>query len=288
MIGLDARLATSFTTGLVAAINPCGFVLLPAYLMYFLGMEQGVQRSERASVRRALLVSVAVSTGFLAVFLLIGLIAKYSTSWFVDRASWVALAIGVSLVVLGLAMIFGYRLPLTAPKLDVGQRDRTVRSMFVYGCAYAVASVGCSIPLFLSTVLGGISADGVAVGIGAIAMYGLGMALMVTGLTVALALANSGLLRVLRHGMRWVEPASGVIVLLTGAYLSWYWYHGLRDRLGDDRVIDRALGWQERLSAWVQTHQRAVVTASVVVIVLAIGVAVVRRDGTDREQRASR
>ena len=39
MIALDARLATSFTAGLVAAVNPCGFAMLPAYLSFFLGQE---------------------------------------------------------------------------------------------------------------------------------------------------------------------------------------------------------------------------------------------------------
>lgn len=264
---------------MLAAINPCGFVLLPAYLVYFLGMEQGPRTSERAGVRRALLVSLAVSGGFLAVFLVVGLIAKYSTTWFVDRAPWVALFIGAGLVVLGVAMVFGYRLPFTTPKLDVGRRDRTVRSMFVYGCAYAIASIGCSMPLFSATVLGGISTDGIATGVAAIAMYGLGMALVVTGLTVALAFANSGLLRVLRRGMHWVEQVTGVVLLLTGIYLMWYWYHGIRNQ-DYGGAVNRAIGWQERLSQWVQEHQSAVVATSVAVIVLAIGVAVVRRDPT--------
>ncbi len=35
MIAFDPRLATSFTAGLLASINPCGFVLLPTYLLYF-------------------------------------------------------------------------------------------------------------------------------------------------------------------------------------------------------------------------------------------------------------
>ena len=39
MIALDGRIPLSFTYGLLAAVNPCGFVLLPTYLLYFLGME---------------------------------------------------------------------------------------------------------------------------------------------------------------------------------------------------------------------------------------------------------
>ena len=34
-----ATLAYPFSLGLVAAFNPCGFALLPAYLGYFIGVE---------------------------------------------------------------------------------------------------------------------------------------------------------------------------------------------------------------------------------------------------------
>ena len=31
-------MSLSFIRGLVAAVNPCGFILLPTYLMFFLGL----------------------------------------------------------------------------------------------------------------------------------------------------------------------------------------------------------------------------------------------------------
>jgi threonine/homoserine/homoserine lactone efflux protein len=136
-------------------------------------------------------------------------------------------------------------------------------------------------PLFSSTVLGGIS-EGVATGVFAIVMYGLGMALIVTSLTVTLAFANRGLLRVLRRGMQWVEQVTGVVVLLTGVYLMWYWYHGIRKE-DYGPAVGRAIGWQERLSEWVQRNQSVVVTASVVVIAAAVAVAALRRESPPGE-----
>ena len=159
MIAIDGRLPLSFTSGLLAAINPCGFVMLPTYLMYFLGMENLRPGAERASVPRALKVSAAVSAGFMSVFVVIGAITKLSTNWLVEKAQWPALVIGVCLVVLGVAMLFGYRLPYTTPKLDIGERDRSVRSMYVFGLAYAVASIGCTIAPFTGVVLGSFSAS---------------------------------------------------------------------------------------------------------------------------------
>ena len=269
MIALDARLALSFTAGLVAAINPCGFVLLPTYLVYFLGMENLRPGVERASMLRAMKVGLAVSAGFMSIFVVIGAVTKLSTGWFVQNAQWVALLIGICLVALGIAVLFGYRLPFTTPKFDVGQRDLSVRSMYVFGLAYAVASIGCAIGPFTTVVLGSFSTKGLRTGITAIAFYGIGMALVVTALTVTLAFANTALLRVLRRGMAWVEQAAGVLLILTGMYLCWYWYSYITDGTGGS-VVAKAGGWQSTLANFVQDHQSLIVVMGVVVIVAAV------------------
>ena len=36
---IDVDLAFPLAAGLIAAFNPCGFAMLPAYLAYFLGHE---------------------------------------------------------------------------------------------------------------------------------------------------------------------------------------------------------------------------------------------------------
>ena len=275
MLALDARFATSFTAGLLAAVNPCGFVLLPTYLLYFLGMENLRPGAERTSVARALKVSLSVSAGFMSVFVVIGTISKWATKWFMQKAPYVSLVIGVLLIVLGVAMLFGYRLPFTTPKLDISQRDRSVRSMFVFGIAYAIASIGCTIGPFIGVVLGGITTSGVATGVAAIGLYGLGMALLVSGLTVTLALANTAVLRVLRKGMQWFEYVAGVFVLLTGLYLTWYWYTDLRDT--SSGVVNGAVSWQERVSNLIQRNQSLVVTIAVVAVVTAVGWSVALR-----------
>jgi cytochrome c biogenesis protein CcdA len=178
----------SFLRGLAAAVNPCAFVLLPTYLMYFLGMEAGAGGTQRSSVRRALLVSAAVSAGFVVVFVVAGVITNSFTSWLAANAKYVTVVIGVTLVVLGAAMLFGYRLPLTAPAVGGGD-SRTVRSMFVYGVGYALASLGCTIALFMSTAFA--SPDSFTDGMVNVAAFAAGMALIVTALTVSLAVASS-------------------------------------------------------------------------------------------------
>lgn len=273
MIALDGRLANAFTQGLIAAVNPCGFILLPTYLMYFLGMENLRPGAERTSISRALAVSLSVSAGFMSIFVVIGALTKWSTNWYLDKAPYLSLVMGALLIVLGIAMLFGYRLPFTTPKLDIGKRDRSVRSMFVFGLAYAIASLGCTLPGFISVVLGGVTTDGVLTGAAGIALYGVGMALIVTGLTVTLAMANTAMLRVLRSGMAWFEYVAGVFVLLTGVYLTYYWYTDITEQYDSD-VLSKASSWQEELRGFIQRNQTAVVVLACIVIAAAVSFSV--------------
>ncbi len=103
---------------MIAAVNPCGFVLLPTYLVYFLGLEAGRHDSQRASVRRALLVSASLTAGFVAVFVVVGGISTWFTSWIVEHAKYVTGVVGVALIVLGIAMLFGYELPFATPRIS--------------------------------------------------------------------------------------------------------------------------------------------------------------------------
>ena len=79
-------------------------------------------------------------------------------------------------------MLFGYQVRFAAPKLDAGGRDRTVSSMFVYGVAYALASLGCALPLFLGTLFGSVRRAGYLAGVANVIAYGAGMSLLVVAL----------------------------------------------------------------------------------------------------------
>jgi cytochrome c-type biogenesis protein len=264
-------MSLSFIRGMVAAVNPCGFILLPTYLMYFLGLQGSVPGTQRATLRRALLVSAAVSTGFLSVFLVAGIISYNFTNWINENAKYATGVIGLALLVLGVAMLFGYKLPFMTPRLDTGggAPQQTIRAMFVYGIAYAVASIGCTIGLFIATVFSTTARDGVVAGVGNVLAYGAGMALLVSALTVALAFANTGLLKFLRGGLQYVDRIAAGFVVLSGLYLLWYFYWV--DILEEgDPVTDWALQRQAQATAFLNDHWQVVG----IVMALTVGAAI--------------
>ena len=256
---IDGQFALAFTAGMVATVNPCGFAMLPAYLSYFLGIEASADdgRSSMARVNRALIVSLSVSFGFLLVFTVIGVIVRAGATSLVDYAKYLSIVIGLGFIVLGVSMLFGYRLPFTTPKLDKGGRERTVASMTLFGVSYAIASIGCTLPSFAAVVLGSFSRNSVAAGTIAVLLYGLGMALVLTALTVTLALARGGLLRVLRTAMTYVDRFAAVFLILAGSYLVYYWVYNLSTNSGVDSqtgggLANRVEGWSQDMAQWIQ------------------------------------
>ena len=71
---IEAPIALAFAAGMVATVNPCGFAMLPAYLSYFMGLDNDAPRSRAAAVASAFHVGSIVSLGFLLVFGVAGLL----------------------------------------------------------------------------------------------------------------------------------------------------------------------------------------------------------------------
>ena len=251
MIALEGNFAYSFILGVMAAVNPCGFVLLPTYLVYYLGTELNREDENKTTIlRRGLSVGIAVSSGFVGLFLVVGIISRAFTTVISENAKYAALVIGIGLVAMGIAMLFGWKLPIAQPDVSM-QRKRTTWNMFLFGIVYAVASIGCTIGLLISVILGSINRHGFVSGVISIVLYGLGMGLLVTSLTVALAFARVGLVSTIKKSFKWFDKITAVFVVLTGLYLSWYWLGAITDR-GSDGVTSRVERWQTKVVQFLQ------------------------------------
>ncbi len=221
------QLTFAFTAGMVATINPCGFAMLPAYLSYFLGLDRrATETGARAGIWRALLTGATVSGGFLVVFGIVGLLVTAGLTAINSVVPWLTIGIGIALMAIGVAFLAGWRMTVFLPKFDHGGGGRDARSLFLFGISYAVASVSCGLPTFIVVV--STSVNDFGSGLVAFAVYAAGMSLVLTSLTISLALARRSLLTRLRSLMRYTDQLAGVLMVLAGAYLIFYW---LSDRL---------------------------------------------------------
>jgi len=254
---MNASLVYAFGVGMVATFNPCGFAMLPAYLSYFLGLEAEVEpdgRDVSAAVLRALTVGATMTAGFVAVFAVLGLALEPVLSTLQQRLPWVTIFLGVGLVVMGGLMLRGRTFTVNLPKLNKGTESRELTSVFLFGVSYAVVSLSCTISLFTAAVVTTIDTESFAVGIGAFLAYALGMGLVLTVLTLAIALARQSLVGRLRRVLPYVNRVSGGLLVLAGAYVAYYgWYElqvfgGNVDAGGPARWVFEVNG---RISNWI-------------------------------------
>ena len=247
---LNGPFALAITAGMVATVNPCGFALLPAYLSAFVGLQDRPGRL--GSVGRALAVSAVLTAGFVSVFGLLGMVFSGVLEEVQRYAPWFTIAFGLLVVAIGIYLLTGRELVVALPKLERGGADGTLPSMYLFGMSYAIASLSCAIAPFLVVTSTASNADNFASRVLTFVLYGLGMGLVITVLTVALALARSSVVARFRELLPVMNRVAGGLMVVTGAYVAYYGYYELRllnyggDE--DDGVIDAALRIQTRLA----------------------------------------
>lgn len=296
---MTGRLALAFSAGMVATVNPCGFALLPAYLSYFLGLDTagdpGDGTPRRDPILRALAVAAAVTAGFLVVFGVMGVAWSSLQGVIGRRLPYVTIVIGLGLVVLGVAMLRGFEPTIRVPRLQLSRSGRELGSMFLYGVTYAIASLSCTIGVFIAIVSTTLEGSNFASSVLTFVAYGLGMGLTLAILTIGVALARSGVLRAMRRLMPHVNRISGVLLILAGAFVSYYAWVEVQELNGGDS--SRVVGWsrdlQSALQNWVErVGAGRLALGGLIVVAAAVAIAfVARRPPDDRapsDQGASR
>jgi cytochrome c biogenesis protein CcdA len=219
----------AFGAGMIAAVNPCGFAMLPAYLSLYLGSEEEGfgKRSSLARALRALLVGATVSLGFILLFGAAGLVISFGGSALLAAMPILGILIGGALVLIGLWMLAGHTAytgvfeRLAGRIVDTGAVS--TRGFFLFGLAYGAASLSCTLPVFLAVIGSSLTAGSPLAGAGQFLSFGLGMAAVLMALTLALAFFKQGLVKWLRGAVRYVQLASAILLLLAGAYIIYYW-----------------------------------------------------------------
>lgn len=254
---MELALAFPYSLGLVAAFNPCGFALLPAYLSYFLGLEgDHHEANPLRNVLRGLAVGLTLTAGFIAVFGGFGLLFEtvVNRASVLDRIGWATMAIGAGMVALGIWMLLGRQLVLRMPKLNRGTAGRDLGSVFMFGVSYAVVSLSCTIGLFIAAVTSTFSDQGFIDGVVNFIAYGAGMGSVIIFLTLGLALARNNIARQMRRLLPYINRISGLVLVASGSYLINYGWWELR-LLDDPLARNAAVEWfteiQADVSNWI-------------------------------------
>jgi cytochrome c-type biogenesis protein len=222
-------LALSVFGGLVgtaALFSPCAFPLFPAYITWYLALDDRTGATGR--VWRPLRYGAVCGLGAVVFFLLIGVglsaLGGALSSYLIGAKPVVALI----LVVVGMVMLADRGLPvpawvsggtlLTAPAAE----RRPLYSLFLYGFGYGLASTGCTLPIYVGLVVLPLSSGAFTRAFTAFLSFALAMGGLMTLLTVLIAGSKQTLLRHLLASTLRIRRAGGVLLILIGLYLGYY------------------------------------------------------------------
>jgi cytochrome c-type biogenesis protein len=216
----------AYAAGMVAAVNPCGILLVPSLVAYYLGSEETPTMSWSERAVRALLLGGATTLGFVALFAVVGGVLGGGGMALGRYFPYVGLAIGIAFTLLGVWMI------VTNGSLGVAAASRAMgmakprgdaRSFVIFGVAYGIASLACTLPVFLVVVGTAFLAGGLLEAMTYFLSYALGMGTMLTAVIVGAAFFRSAVMRGLRGVVPHMHRISASMLLAAGLFIANYW-----------------------------------------------------------------
>jgi cytochrome c-type biogenesis protein len=250
-------------------VNPCGFPLLPAFLSFYLGADEARLPRARTRVLQGLTVGGLVASGFLALFAAVGLPVSLGVGAFARAIPWGGIVTGAVLVCAGLLVLSGRRLPLPVNVRVPVVRERRAGAMVLFGIGYGAASLGCTLPLFLTLV--GASLGGATVA--TFVAYGAGMTVVLMAISVLVALAREGAARAVRPLLPYLAQLSGVLLTAAGGYLVYYWVRlrfGDSATVADDPIVRFGVEFSGRVRTFADGRGSWLIAAAAAIVVLAL------------------
>lgn len=268
---MSPTLLLALTAGMVGAINPCGFSLLPAYIGSFVSGDDAGGPLERR-LMRALWSAFSVTVGFVLVFVLLGVVLSSVADRIRGQLPWVTMTIGAALMIAGVAVFLGRRLPMPTIAVRAAQGRGPV-AMVTYGAVYALASLSCTIGPFLAITTAALG-QSFAGGLLAYVAYGVGMGVIILAIAASAALARPRPVHRLRHLTRYASRAGGLLMVISGFYAVWYARWELlvyRGDLGTDVVIETGERWRLNVITFIESvgalRLGVIVLATVAVVI---------------------
>lgn len=261
-------LSLAFLAGVLAAFNPCGFVLLPAYLASIIVGENDHTQGWTTHIR-ALKFSAGMTSGFIFVFGGFALLLSSVSSSIGRYLPVVTLLVGFVLILVSVSLIFGRTLILRKLANPNIAPTRGWLSQIGYGLSFALASLSCTIGPFLAITVAAIAKGNIFNTFTLFAIYAIGMGSVVLVLALLVSTAQIGLISKLKRSQGAISKFSGYFLLLVGLYESWYGWYEIRILRGDnraDRIVSFAISIQSKITQTIANVGTGVLILSITLL----------------------
>lgn len=220
----------AFGAGMIAAVNPCGFVMLPSYVAVYLLSEKDSPSGMTIRLIRALKVTISMTLGFVIVFAVIGSLVSFGLRSVIGSLlPWFGMGIGIALIAISGLLLFGFNqfryssLPFRLSSMFTIFQTDTIRGYFFFGVSYALVSVGCALPIFMVVVTSTFAGQSIFGILMSYINYSLGMGTIIFVVTIITALLRKSLTFSGNLLGSFLNKATVVLLLVAGIYLVFYW-----------------------------------------------------------------
>jgi len=212
--------ALGFLAGIGGFFAPCAFALFPGYVSYYLSAS-----GDTGSVRRSLGLGLACAAGSALFFALVGIAITVVGGAISPYLIAAKPAIALAVVVLGVVQVLDVRMPSLALPLGVtaARGVPVALAVFLYGFGYALASTGCTLPLYVSITVLPLTSGFSGAALLTFLAFASAMAILMLVTTLLVGLAKQQLVARFQRWTGWVKRASGIVLILAGFYLGYYY-----------------------------------------------------------------
>jgi cytochrome c biogenesis protein CcdA len=220
----------AFSAGMATTVSPCGIAMLPAYVSLYLGVKEGnpLTGSSFRRVTRALIMSGTVTLSFIVFFGVVGAMLSAGGQFLLAFIPWITVFIGVVLIFLGIFLLTGAHIYTSLPaRLAARLRNpggSGIKGFMVFGIAYAIAALSCTLPVFLAVVAGVLTVADFTSGLFQFVSYALGMGFVITVVAIGSVLFKETVNRWLRRLVPVVARLSGLLLIFAGGYILYFWF----------------------------------------------------------------
>ena len=227
------NLGYSFIAGVLAAINPCGIVMLPAYLsLYVYSNSEDNDITTSKKIRNSLNIILFVGVGFVALFSLSAVIVSLSSELIGGLIPFLSILLSMVILYFGIGELKGEQIfssKISSLSSKIGNPKNTNPIGFIlFGVSYGLASLGCALPIFISVVTKSINAQSNQKIFLDFISYSLGMLSVIAILTAATFISINSTKKLNTFFRKWSYLVFGIFLTFAGIFMLSYWIYDLR------------------------------------------------------------
>jgi cytochrome c biogenesis protein CcdA len=172
----------------------------------------------KLGISDGLISGLVATAGAAAVFAILGLPASVFLMSIGPYAPWIGIVVGVCLILVGIFLAAETHLSFHLPvRLPISSRGRF--GLFLFGAAYAGASIACVFPVFLMVVAAAAATGGLLTGALIFTAYSAGMGMLMVLVTVATATSRTLLLKRFGALTNYTRKTTSLLLVLAGLYI---------------------------------------------------------------------